>query len=107
MLYNPKWDRNSLIGLRDWLAQQPADKPYNWSSCKTCVVGMYLEDMGETHMRYAMWCSETPGAVIAVPKCFGSGWNVDGSRRHAPMTLGEALENLDNWLAKNAIPVAV
>ena len=39
MLFNPKWDFNSLVGLRDWLAKQPADETYNWSLCKQWVVG--------------------------------------------------------------------
>jgi hypothetical protein len=101
MLYDPKWDKNSLIGLRDWLAQQPADTPYTWSSCKTCVVGMYLEAMGDTHLRYPMWCSETPGAHMAVAECFSDMGR--GALGRVPMTLGDALANLDKWLAAHPV----
>ena len=42
MLHDPKWDIYTLVGLRDWLAQQPADGTYRWASCHDCVVGKYL-----------------------------------------------------------------
>ena len=88
MLFNPKWDLYSLAGLRDWLAKQPADEAYNWSSSKTCVVGKYLMAHGELSIMYSLWCDRTPRSHLAVVECFADG-----------KTMGEALTRLDAWLA--------
>ena len=96
MLFNPKWDMYSLVGLRDWLAKQPADDVYMWSTCKTCVVGKYLAAHGEGSFMYAFWCDRTPGAQLAVVECFADG-----------KTMGEALVRLDAWLAKNTVTAGV
>jgi hypothetical protein len=99
MLYDPKWDRDSLVGLRDWLARQPASTSYNWSSCENCVVGRYLTAHGRSSLDYNEWINDVPGATMAVPSCFAD-FAIAGGRQN--MTYGRALENLDNWLAKYA-----
>jgi hypothetical protein len=98
MLQNPQWDFHSLVGLRDWLAKQPADEPYDWSSCERCVVGKYLAGHGELTSLYGSWIRDTPGASRAVPKCF-SDYTGFGGRQ--PMTLGNALKELDAYMAEN------
>ena len=103
MLWDPKNDFHTLYGLRDWLAKQPADEPYDWSRCETCVVGKYLAAHGETPLAYGAWILATPGADRAVATCF-SDFTGNGGRR--PMTLGDALANLDAYMAKEALHVA-
>jgi hypothetical protein len=98
MLWDPKNDFHTLYGLRDWLAKQPADETYDWSSCDKCVVGKYLAGHGEIPQLYTQWCKQTPGAARAVPECF-SDYAGNGERR--PMTLGDALKNLDAYMAAN------
>ncbi len=99
MLQNPQWDYHTLVGLRDWLARQPADTPYTWSSCHDCVVGKYLEAHGHPTGLYSIWIQSTPGADRAVPECFAD-YAFGGGRQ--PMTLGTALNKLDAWMAKNS-----
>jgi hypothetical protein len=103
MLWNPKNDFHTLYGLRDWLAKQPADTPYWWSRCETCVVGKYLEAHGELPTLYCQWIDRTPGAARAVSECF-SDFGGGGGRKAT--TLGEALANLDAYMAKEAVHVA-
>jgi hypothetical protein len=93
MLYNPRWERDSLAGLRNWLARQPADERYAWSSCQHCVVGKYLEAHGVSHLDYCDWCHAVPGAGQAVPASFSTVWG-------EPNTMGRALERLDAWMAE-------
>jgi hypothetical protein len=100
MLWDPKNDFHTLYGLRDWLAKQPADEPYSWSMCETCVVGKYLQAHGEPSATYALWIERTPGAATAVPTCFADYTWVGGRK---PTTLGEALANLDAYMALEAI----
>ena len=94
MLFNPTWDFHSLVGLRDWLAKQPADETYNWALCRACVVGKYLAAHGESSWMYGIWIERTPGATRAVVECFSD---------HA--TMGAALVKLDAWLTKNTVGV--
>lgn len=87
MLHDPKWDIDSLVGLRDWLAKQPADGVYYWPDCERCVVGQYLAAHGHTHRRYSEWCTKAdPGGLVAH----------SFSKEN---TFGAALRNLDANMA--------
>lgn len=97
MLQNPQWDFHSLIGLRDWIAKQPADQVYDWSKCHACVVGKYLIAHGHNPVNYSVWIVRTPGADAAVPHCFH---DFDGHGGRRTTTMGEALQRLDAWIAK-------
>ena len=97
MLYDPKWERDSLAGLRNWLAKQPADEVYHWYNCRDCVVGKYLEAHGVSHQEYSIWIQKVPGAATAAVACFATAeWSDPG-------TMGRALEKLDAWMAKNSV----
>ena len=88
MLHDPKWDVYSLVGLRDWLAQQPADGMYYWPSCRDCVVGKYLESHQIGPAMYSVWCTQAdPRGLVA--RAF--------SKEH---TFGAALQNLDRLMAE-------
>ena len=100
MLYDPKWERDSLVGLRNWLAKQPADDQYQWHSCATCVVGKYLKAQGISPMEYATWCDNVPGAKRAIPESFSTGW-----LNKEQNTMGRALERLDAWMLANMATV--
>ena len=101
MLWDPKNDFYTLYGLRDWIAKQPADQEYNWSKCETCVVGKYLEAHGELPSLYSRWIEQTPGASRAVPVCFADFAGFSGGRKS--MTMGDALRNLDAYMAKHPL----
>jgi hypothetical protein len=95
MLFDPKWDRNSLTGLRDWLATQDPDQEYVWHSCQGCVVGRFLRAQGKESVNYSEWVNDTPGAAFAVGECF-SDYGPSGGRETT--TLGMALKRLDAWM---------
>ena len=99
MLFNPRWDLYSLVGLRDWLAKQPAGETYVWSTCKTCVVGQYLAAHGEDSWMYGTWIERTPGAQRAVFECFS---DLAQEYGRSKATMGDALVRLDAWLVENA-----
>jgi hypothetical protein len=107
MLYDPKWDHNSLTGLRDWLATQNPEEVYRWHDCRNCAVGKYLTAHGvDPGLNYSFWIENTPGANAAVHKCFPPKdgpilchWHAaaKGGGRETT-TLGGALKRLDAWM---------
>ena len=87
MLHDPKWDVYSLVGLRDWLAQQPAEGTYNWESCYDCVVGKYLTAHQVAPSFYSIWCTQ------ADPR------NFVAQAFSREKTFGAALQSLDRLMA--------
>lgn len=46
MLYNPKWEKPSLEGFKDWLASQDPKIEFDYLNCGSCSVGQYLASLG-------------------------------------------------------------
>jgi hypothetical protein len=49
MLYNSNWDKPdvfSLESLISWLEKRPADKAYDYTDCRGCLLAQYFTAMG-------------------------------------------------------------
>lgn len=95
MLFNPKWKtkKTKTITPADltfddflaWLAEQPADKTYDWYDPCHCAVGQYLT---------ARTGAKLPGDLIVYTDLFG-GWGsktYENICRNTPHTFGAALK---------------
>jgi hypothetical protein len=68
MLFDPKWDRNSLDGLIAWLLTQDPCTEYGFLRCGDCLIARYAGAMGirlneMSAELFAIYCGVDPGCI--------------------------------------------
>jgi hypothetical protein len=78
MLYNPKWQRPSVMGFKTWVKAQPMEKTFQITSPLDCPLAKYLQSIGSgcvelMHRDYVMYNEllAFPMRVQQQPRTFG------------------------------------